>query len=123
MLGLKPTQIRVTNTSNADVEINLQKPINGELLDDGVSYDFEGALDPRECNKLKEYYFIRLSSGNVLKSIKRFIEPEIDLEELRVKTGKFKDGRMVDVEMSGSIQDMKFTLAKKNHIVITFFHK
>ena len=122
-MNLKPTQIRITNTSPNEIDVDFNDIINEKLNQEGLYYEFEGKSDERPCNKLKLFNFIRFSSVDVIKSISKIKHPKINLEDFVSSRGNNKSRGLVDVKKSGYVKDIKLVITPKSYAVLTFFHE
>ena len=115
--NLLPTRIRLINKSKEEKEIDFQSIVDGKSLEeDGVIYLFEGShLSENINNRCKH---IRFESTGVLKSVKKVVSPNIDLNDFK----NIVHTKVVDVPIDIKINELKLVLAKMNHIVITFYH-
>lgn len=111
------TQIRVTNISKKDIEIDFNDIINGvDLSSKDILYNFEGVFQ-QELKK-EEVHHIRITSTDVLKSLVKIIKPNVKLSEFKGRTNK-----IINIPFKTKINQIKLIMSKMNHIVISFYHE
>lgn len=116
---MKPTQIRVTNLSKEEVEIDFKDIINGvDLSLGGIRYELDGDSDEREDNRLKEACHLRMSSVDVVKSINKMIYPKIDLKDFRKRNWK----NLIDIKINIKVEQVKLIINPKYHIILSFYY-
>lgn len=117
---MKSTQIRVTNTSKNEVEVDFKDIINKvDLSSKGIIYKFDGETDKRDDNKGKVAYFLRIESVDVIKSINKMIYPYIDLKEYK----KPNWIGLIDITINLKAEQVKLIMNPKYYVILTFFYK
>lgn len=109
----KTTQIRITNISNNEVEVNFNDLIESkDLTSKGIQYAFNSTTSITQAKH------IRISSTDVFKSIIKITSHTIKIKDYEQRF----TNKIINIPVKIDIKDFKIIIDKMNHIVITFFH-